>query len=163
MTRTAAAATDFVVGIAAGLAAALAMNLFQAAWNKAAFPVSSAPTATENAADTISDAVSGKPATKKARKTLANAIHYTTGAALGGVYGLVSGVVPALTAGRGALLAGTTWVLGDELAVPSLGLAPPAGKTASKVHAYGLASHLVFGLTLDLVRRELNGLLSARH
>lgn len=162
MTRAAAAAADLAVGIAAGLAAALAMNLFQSAWAKVASPPSEGPTATEEVADALSEAVSGKRATKRARRTLANIVHYATGALFGGVYGLVGGIVPGLTAGRGALFAGTTWMLGDEIAVPRLGLGPKPQETEAQAHAFGLASHLVFGLTLDFARRRLNGLISAR-
>lgn len=160
--RVVAAATDVVVGIAAGLAASLAMNLFQQAWSQVLAPPSNSPTATENAADAVSETISGKAARPKARKSLANVIHYTTGAVLGGVYGLASGLVPALTWGGGTLFAGAVWAAGDEVAVPALGLGPTPDRTDPKAHAFGLASHIVFGLTLDLVRRQLNGLISAR-
>jgi uncharacterized membrane protein YagU involved in acid resistance len=146
----------------AGVAAALAMSVFQSAWNRYAAPPSNGQGATEKAADALTEAISGKRATSSGRKSLANAVHYTTGTLLGGVYGLVSGIVPALTAGSGAISAGATWLLGDELAVPGLGLGPRPGKSHAQAHIYGLASHLVFGLTLDLVRRRLNGLISAR-
>jgi len=161
MSRTTAAATDLLVGIAAGLTAALTMNLFQAAWTRISAPPQS-PTATENAADAVAETLAGKSAKPKARKSLANAIHYTTGAVLGGLYGVGSGLVPALTWGSGTVFAGAVWAVGDELAVSGLGLGPTPAETDPKDHAFGLASHIVFGLTLDLVRRQLNGLISAR-
>jgi putative membrane protein len=162
MSRTSAFATDLVVGIAAGLAASFAMNLFQAAWSQVAASPAKSPSATERAADAVSVTVAGKATKRTIRRTFANVIHYTTGALVGGVYGAASGLVPALTWGRGTLFAGGVWIASDELAVPALGLAPTADKTELKEHVFGLASHIVFGLTLDLVRRQLNGLISAR-
>jgi hypothetical protein len=162
MTRTAAIATDLLAGVAAGLAASLAMTLFQDAWSRLASPPTDAPSATDEAADDISQELAGRKAQPKGRKSLSNVLHYSTGAVLGGVYGAASGIVPALTYGRGTLFAAATWLTGDEIAVPALGLGPTPDKTDPKVHAFGFASHLIFGLTLDLVRRQLNGLISAR-
>lgn len=162
MTRTAATATDLMVGVAAGLTAALAMNLFQAGWVRLAAPPSKAKSATETAADALSRSVTGRNAKPAGRKALANAIHYATGAMLGGVYGVGSGIVPVLSWGQGTAFGAAVWAAGDEIVVPALGLAPPAGKTAAGLHAFGLASHLVFGVTLEVVRRQLNALISAR-
>jgi putative membrane protein len=155
MTHATAVATDLAVGIAAGLAASLVMSLFQKAWTKTV-ATPSGPSATDDAAYHLSSAVTGRPATPKGRKALSGVIHYTAGAILGGVYGLMSGVFPSVTGAKGAAFGATVWAVGDEVAVPLLGLGSPLGRTDPLEHAYGLASHVVFGVTLDFVRRRLN-------
>jgi putative membrane protein len=160
MTSLGAVTTDLVVGIVAGVAASLTMNLFQQVWaNLVAAPPE--PSATEEAAYHVSGALSEEPASPKARKRLASVIHYTTGAVLGSIYGVASGVFPALTSAKGTAFGTAAWAVGDEVAVPLLGLGPPLGRTKLMDHALGLASHLVFGLTLDFVRRHLNAQISA--
>ena len=57
---------------------------------------------------------------------------------------------PPLLAGAGF---GTALVVGaDEIAIPALGL---SGQSESSIgtHPYGLASHLVYGVTIEGVRR----------
>jgi hypothetical protein len=50
----------------------------------------------------------------------------------------------------GALFAGA-----DEIAVPALGLAPSPKKAPLSQHLYGLASHVVYGVTGEMVRRTV--------
>lgn len=155
MTPLAAVTTDLAVGVAAGVAASLAMNLFQQAWAKVV-TCPPEPSATEEAAYHLTGALAEAPASPKARKRLGSVIHYTTGAVVGAIYGVASGVLPALTSANGTAFGTAAWAIGDEVAVPLLGLGPPLGRTKFTDHAFGLASHLVFGLTMDLVRRHLN-------
>ena len=162
MKRTSAAATDLVVGAAAGLVAALAMNLFQSAWTRLAGSEEPDETAASRAADAVSQEVSGEPVKRSAKKSADRVVHYLTGAALGGLYGLGGGFMPALMRGGGALFGGTIWVLADEVAVPMLRLGPAPTKTGIQDHALGLAAHLVFGMVLDLSRRTLNAAISRK-
>ena len=48
----------------------------------------------------------------------------------------------------------------DEALVPLLRLAPPT-ETDIREHGVGLASHIVFGLSLDFLRRHINSAISA--
>jgi hypothetical protein len=48
-------------------------------------------------------------------------------------------------------------VLLDEVAVPAAGLAPAPGDTSLITHAYGAASHLVYGWVLEGVRALIAG------
>ncbi len=159
MTRTAAIATDLVVGVVAGLAASFAMNQFQSLWAKAV-PMPEGPTAAEEAADAVSEEVSGAPVRGLQKGTADSVVHYATGALIGAVYGLAAGVFPAITLGSGLIFSGAVWLLGDELAVPALRLGPPPQETEARQHVFGIASHLVFGLALDQVRRRINALIS---
>jgi hypothetical protein len=161
MTRSAAIATDFVVGVAAGLIASFAMNQFQTLWAKS-IPMPDGPTAAEEAADAVSEEVSGAPVRASQKETADSVVHYATGALIGAVYGLAAGVFPAITLGGGLLFSGAVWLLGDELAVPAFRLGPPPQKTEARQHLLGIASHIVFGMALDQVRRRANALISPR-
>jgi putative membrane protein len=43
----------------------------------------------------------------------------------------------------------------DEVAVPSLGLGESPKKSPLSAHVYGLASHVVYGVTGEMVRRTV--------
>lgn len=156
-----AVVTDIAVGMVAGLAAAGAMHLFQVGWAKFIKAPTEMP-ATAKAADTVADAVTGDEVPEGYRVAASNCVHYVTGALIGGVYGLLAGLQPMLTTGRGILFGAVTWLAGDELAVPALGFGPPPSEVDKDAHLYGALSHAVFALTLDQVRRRLNVAI-ARH
>jgi hypothetical protein len=74
------------------------------------------------------------------------------GAAYGGVTELTGtggGLIPGLVFG-GALFA-----VADEVAVPALGLSGKPSESPLSSHLYGLAAHVVYGLSTELARRGL--------
>jgi putative membrane protein len=160
MTKTAAAATDLIVGIGAGLVAAWAMNAFQSGWMKLSGESEPKETAASKAADALSDEISGSPVKQVKKKAADSVVHYLTAAIMGGAYGLIGGRFPRLFMGNGLLFGGLIWAAADELAVPALHLSPPPSKMDFNDHSLGLCSHLVFGAVLDLVRRQTNLLIS---
>jgi putative membrane protein len=91
--------------------------------------------------------------TDRERELAGPAVHYAFGAAVGGAYGLLAELAPA-TAGGGGLPFGTAvWLAADEAALPALGLSPPPTEYPLSSHAHSLASHWIYGVTTDLVRR----------
>ena len=97
---------------------------------------------------------------KSEKESAANAVHYIFGTTVGAVYGIAAEAAPITGAGYG-LPFGTALFLGaDEIAVPALGLSEPPTDIPMSTHAYGFASHLVYGLTADLVRRGVRKVLS---
>ena len=118
--------------------------------------------ATAKAADALSEAVQDAPIHKGYRHIASNGVHYLTGAALGGAYGLLAGLMPGITLGRGFLFGASTWLMGDEVAVPALKLGPLPSEIKGEAHVYGALSHAVFALTLDQVRRFLNQRIAQR-
>lgn len=54
---------------------------------------------------------------------------------------------------RGLVFGSALWLVGDELLVPALKLAPKAGAFPPSTHAKGLVAHLAYGLTADGVLR----------
>lgn len=148
-----------VAGALGGLAASYVMEQFQAAWIKAEEAngggglSGGGDPATVKAADRAALATTGHPVPSEQREAAGEAVHYATGAGVGAAYGLLAEFAPRATFGLGAGY-GTAVALGlDEALVPALGLAKPASETPPSTHAYSLASHLVYGLTLEGVRR----------
>lgn len=154
-----------LAGALAGLAAGYVMERFQAWWSEQEEKSgggSSDPAAepsTVKAADRVSMAVTGHPVPPAGRDAAGEAVHYTTGAGVGAVYGALAEIAPATTFGFGAAY-GAAVALGlDETVVPALGLAKGPGETPPSVHAYGLVSHLVYGLALEGSRRIIRAVL----
>jgi uncharacterized membrane protein YagU involved in acid resistance len=82
-------------------------------------------------------------------------VHYALGTAVGGLYGAVVEVEPELRVGAGLPFGAVFWLVVDEAAVPLLGLSKGPTEYPLSTHVYALASHLVYGLTTDIVRRTL--------
>ncbi len=142
------------VGVVGGLVAALAMNQFQTL-AAGAFGQSGSndDPATVKAADTLAKATTGEPVTQKYRETAGSVVHYATGAALGGLYGALTHERPEATLGLGVPFGLATMLAVDDVAVPAFGWGPAPQDTPVATHGYSAASHVVFGLVLEGVRR----------
>jgi hypothetical protein len=81
------------------------------------------------------------------------AVHYVYGSLVGAVYGGVAELLPVTAAGFGMPFAIAVWLLGDEIAVPALGLGKGPTEVPVDVHADALAAHLMYGVTTDVLRR----------
>jgi uncharacterized membrane protein YagU involved in acid resistance len=167
-------------GLIGGLVASWTMNLFQAAWSKAAEGFEKphgaqsmqpseaedqgqAPTqnkenqddATVKAAKAISVTIFGYELKESEKELAGAAVHYAFGTAIGGLYGAVAEFAPEVTAGVGLPFGAAFWLVADETAVPLLGLSKGPTEYPVSTHAYALTSHLVYGLTAELMRRAL--------
>ncbi len=166
-------------GLFGGLIASWTMNRFQDVWLKLSENGSSAnercnepdradqdgPQANRNkeeqddttvkAASAISEGIFGHELTKDEKKIAGPAIHYALGTAVGGLYGAAAEAMPEVASGKGLAFGAAFWLVVDETAVPVLGLSKPPTAYPVSTHVYALASHLVFGLTAEFVRRTL--------
>jgi hypothetical protein len=115
--------------------------------------------ATEKVADAISENIFGHKLDESEKETAGAVVHYAFGAAMGGVYGIAAEVAPEVCAALGLPFGAVFWLAADELTVPLLGLAKPPTEYPLSTHAYSLASHLVYGLTSETVRRAVRNLL----
>jgi putative membrane protein len=115
--------------------------------------------ATEKVADAISENIFGHELEKDEKELAGAVVHYAFGAAMGGVYGIAAEVVPEVSTGLGAPFGAVFWMTADEMAVPLLGLAKPPTEYPLSTHVYALASHLVYGLTAEVVRRAVRSAL----
>lgn len=143
-------------GIAGGLIASAAMNLFQSV----AAPAfgqggSNDDPATVKAADSVSQVTTGDDVPQKYRESAGTLVHYVTGAALGVGYALAVRQWPQSNAGFGSAFGVGVATLLDDVAVPAFGWGASPTDTPPETHAYGLASHVVFGLVLEGTRRAI--------
>lgn len=171
---------DVLKGLAAGaiggLVASWVMEEFQVAWMKVSRSMqqngSHRPSsainqkqsqsgeeeqepATVKAAEMVSESVFGHHLAKDEKKLAGDAVHYTTGGASGAVYGVAAELIPGVTAGAGLPFGTAVWLVVDETAVPLLGLSKAPTAYPVSTHVYALASHFVYGLTTEVVRRGL--------
>jgi putative membrane protein len=167
-----------VAGAAGGLVGAIIMTEFQNAWNKAGEKGRSSDSRTqqgslrpwngEHQQEEKEDAtmktagklahVAGKELTHEERKQASPLIHYGFGMAMGALYGMAMETSPRQVRAQripfaGSVFGSALFLGADEMAVPALGLAE-ASESPSR-HLYGWASHLVYGLTAEFVRRQV--------
>jgi len=86
-------------------------------------------------------------------------VHYGFGALVGALYGGLAELLPFARAGLGLPFGFALWLLGDEIAVPALGLAERPTEYPPEVHADALAAHFMYGITTDVLRRVLRHVL----
>jgi hypothetical protein len=119
------------------------------------YGVDSSDDATERTASAISVGVFDHELTESEKDAAGTAVHYTFGIATGAIYGAAAELLPDVTAGAGVPFGAAVWLAADEGIVPLLGLSKlPTGYPLS-THAYALASHFVYGLTTEVVRRAV--------
>lgn len=109
--------------------------------------------ATVTTARKLSLAVRGCELSPEAKNAAGPFVHYAYGTGLGAVYGGLAQKYKTSTSGFGSAFGAAAWALGDEVAVPVLGLGRKPGATPVSQHVQALAAHLVYGVTLEGVRR----------
>jgi uncharacterized membrane protein YagU involved in acid resistance len=148
-----------VLGIAAGAIGAGVQTLFAKATSpitpetpKGAFDPPEFQQRSETATQTIArrvyeDLMERGPLSPAGKKSLAKVVHYEFGAAWGGLYGLLRESYPSLLGPIGSTLGFGTlvWVLSDDVLLPAFNVAGPPRAYPWQVHAYAIASHLVYG------------------
>ncbi len=115
--------------------------------------------ATIKVAEAISENVFHHELSKGEKKIAGPSVHYAMGATSGAIYGVVSELVPFVTVGAGLPFGAAVWLTADEAALPALGFSKSPTEYPLSTHAYALASHFVYGLTTDMVRRAVRNAL----
>jgi len=110
-------------------------------------------------ANAIAVGVFHQELTRSEKETAGTALHYAYGISMGGLYGAAAELMPAVIFGAGLPFGASIWVVADEGVVPALGLSKSPMDYPLSTHAYALASHLVYGLTTELVRRGVRNAL----
>lgn len=102
----------------------------------------------------------GKRLSHEQRKKAGSLVHYGFGTLQGAMYGTVTelagvsgGFLPSLIFGAALFTAA------DELALPALGFSGKPSEYPASTHLYGLASHIVYGLSTEIARRGLRAAL----
>lgn len=163
-------------GLIGGLVASWTMNRFQDGWSRLAQGnrmsplgqdrldsrqpesdeqriVESEDDTTVKTASAISEGLFDHKLTQSERKIAGTAVHYALGTGVGGLYGAAAEVAPRVTMGAGLPFGAVFWLVVDEGAVPILGLSKGPTQYPLSTHVYALASHFVYGVTTELVRR----------
>ena len=168
-------------GIVGGLAAGVVMNQFQALWGRliegeerghgaqslqqgspehgAARELQERGTdeeemdATERVAAVVAEPLMGRELTDEEKEAGGTAVHYAFSVSVGAVYGALAEAVPEVTAGAGLPFGLFVWLAADETVTPLLGLSKGPTEYPPSKHLYALASHLVYGVTAETVRR----------
>jgi putative membrane protein len=107
----------------------------------------------------VSELVFDHRLTKAGKEKAGEIAHYAMGAASGAIYGVAAEMIPIVTVGQGIPFGAAVWLLADEGVVPAAGLSKAPTEYPLSTHAYALASHLVYGLTTELVRRTVRRVL----
>jgi hypothetical protein len=113
--------------------------------------------ATVKAATAVAESVFQQELEEDEKQPAGNALHYAFGVVSGAIYGAAAERWDMIRAGQGTAFGAALWVAADEVAVPALKLSKPPAAYPARTHAMALASHLVYGLTTELVRRALRG------
>ena len=109
--------------------------------------------ATVKTAQRISSAVWGHELSEREKKAAGPFVHYAYGTGIGALYGGLAQELEITTSGFGSAYGTAAWALGDEIAVPALGLGKKPTETPVSQHFQLLAAHIVYGITLESVRR----------
>lgn len=170
-------------GVVGGLAGSLAMNQFQGLWGKLMANEERPHGAQslqqgspehgigrelaergvdephDNAAvrigNVVSELVFDHHLTKSEKEKAGAIAHYAMGATSGAIYGAMAEVMPAATVAEGLPFGAAVWLLADEAIVPAAGLSRKPNEYPASIHAYAFASHLVYGVATELVRRAV--------
>jgi len=103
-----------------------------------------------------------EPRSKETKALLSYLIHWLYGMVQGGMYGAMRGTnskTHGLDLTGGAAFATGLWLLGDELAVPMLGLQGGPTTVTPADHVNRLGAHLAYGLATTAITRVLNRML----
>ena len=109
--------------------------------------------ATVKVGDALSRIVRGRGLSEEEKPAAGSAVHYGFGAAMGVMYGIVAAATRAATVGWGMGFGVAAWLGAHVIMVPALGLAPSPLRQPLPKEGLELAMHLLYGVTVDLVRR----------
>ena len=99
------------------------------------------------------------PRAKETRSVLSEVVHWGYGLLQGGLYGASRASARGLDLEGGAVYAGFLWLIGDELAVPLLGLQGGPSAATPIQHVNRLGAHLAYGLATAAVTQTLKHVL----
>lgn len=154
-------ATAAFVGAAAGLAGGWAMSKFTGLWNK----LSGCPSeplfysaqewdATSKVARVCVKRISGRRLTSDELKAAAAVVHYAIAGSTGVLYAMAFRAGTFKSKWAGAFFGTGMWLVGNELLLPWLGMVKREDYDAAD-QANALGEHLAYGITTDLICRQL--------
>ena len=115
---------------------------------------------TVKVAKAVAEPVLDRELTEDEKPVAGEVVHYGFGTLNGALYGALAEIpLLPIRAASGMAFGAALWVAADEYMVWKLGIRKEEPRFPSMTHAYALASHLVYGLTLETVRRLVRWLI----
>ena len=112
-------------------------------------------------ATAVAEPVVGRQLTQQEKQAASQGVHYGFGTLMGTVYGTVAEAAPGITSLLGIPAGVLLFLMADETGVPAAGLSKPPTQMPASTHLYGLASHIIYGLTTELCRKVIRPLLGS--
>jgi hypothetical protein len=109
--------------------------------------------ATVKVADALSRIVRGRGLSEREKPAAGSAVHYAFGAAMGVTYGVLAPASRVATVGWGMGFGAAVWLGAHVIMVPALGLASSPVRQPLPKEGLELGMHLLYGVTVYLVRR----------
>lgn len=163
-----------VAGVAGGLAGAYTMGLFSNLCTKASEKMNDprrhkelqnaaadAQASTARTADRMLRPVLGRRLSRGERETAKPIVHYAFGSAVGALYGATAEYTGVVRKYAGAPFGAAVCVGAHNVALPALNLTKRNGAYPFALHAAEMGSHVVYGVTLEGVRRLVRRILRA--
>jgi putative membrane protein len=107
----------------------------------------------------LAEKLAGHELSGPAKAFAAGTIHWGFGATAGAAYGALAEYFPAATDKDGASFGLALATLTHEGALPAMGLSADPEDQTSREHTSEMATHLIFGVVTETVRRFVRGLL----
>jgi putative membrane protein len=108
----------------------------------------------------LSERLAGHPLDDTTATVASEAIHWGFGAAAGACYGALAEFYPAATAKEGATFGLVLMSLTHESALPALELDAPPDEQTTRERTSEAATHILYGVVAERVRRIVRELLS---
>jgi putative membrane protein len=100
--------------------------------------------------------LAGRQLLHEQKKKAGPLVHYGFGTLQGAMYGAVTGLAGVSGGFLPSIIFGAAlFAVADEIALPALGLSGKPTEYPASTHLYGLASHIVYGLSTEIARRGL--------
>lgn len=135
-----------VAGLAGGLAATAVKTLAERVYPPRTHGEPEPP-------EVLAEKVAGHELSTETKEVAGEAIHWVFGAATGAAYGALAEFYPAARGKNGATFGVTLMALTHEGALPAMGLAAEPMDQTNREKSSEMASHVVYGLVTEFVRR----------
>jgi len=103
--------------------------------------------------EVLAEKIAGRTLNALEKAAAVETIHWGFGAAVGAVYGGVAEYFPAATDKDGATFGMTLATLTHETALPAMGLSATPEEQTTREQTSEMATHLIFGVVTETVRR----------
>jgi len=145
-------AKGLLAGLVAGLAATAVKSLAEKMYPPRTHGEPEPP-------EVLAEKLAGHRLDDDTKFVASEAIHWGFGAVAGAAYGALAEFYPAATAKEGASFGLALMTLTHETALPAMGLGAASEDQTAREHTSEAATHLLFGVVAEKVRKIVRGML----